>query len=223
MPRLSRAAKNPADGFAPYEGVSPNQVVAYNLARVRAYRQMTQDQARQALAPYLGVEWSKANYSAAERSMDGVRVRQFDADEIVAFARAFRVPIAWFFMPPDPAAADGADIHLDVPDAKPGVGKPMGELIDLVYGDDEMAAMMSLILRRLIQGYGEGGKTDAQRRIEYLANARKWAIVKESFQYLHRGTTALRAIANQLEDLAIQAGTATLSELDVPEEWHRGQ
>ena len=217
MPRLSRAVKNAADGFPGYEGVTPNQVVAYNLARARAHRRWTQEEARQALAPYLGVEWSKANYSAAERSMDGVRIRQFDADEIVAFARGFGVPIAWFFIPPPRAAADG-DIRLDVPDAKPGAGAPMGELIDLLYGNDETAAMLSLIVESLVRTYGERGRTEAQRRIEKMANARKRAIVKESFRSLHTGTTALRAIANQLEDLAVQAGTATLRDLEALED-----
>ncbi|HVA43780.1 MAG TPA: hypothetical protein VNF50_09865 [Acidimicrobiales bacterium] len=215
MPRLSRAAVNPAEGFSAYAGASPNQVVAYNLARARAYREWTQDQAREALAPYLGVEWSKANYSAAERSMDGVRVRQFDADEIVAFARAFRVPLAWFFLPPDPGAADGVLIRLSTPDATAMAGTPMGELVDLVYGDDEMANLMILMLGRFMEGYGAGGMTEAQRRITELANARKAAVVAESFRGLHYGATNLRALANQLEELALKAGVVSLEELGV--------
>jgi transcriptional regulator with XRE-family HTH domain len=80
--------------------LSPNQVIAYNLARARALRGWTQTQAIENLAPFVGARWSKANYSAAERSIAGTRVRQFTGDEIVAFARAFGLPVAWFFVPP---------------------------------------------------------------------------------------------------------------------------
>ena len=220
MPRLSRAAANPAEEVAPYAGDTPNQVVAYNLARARALREWTQDQARSALAPYLGVEWSKANYSAAERSMDGVRVRQFDADEIVAFARAFELPISWFFMPPDPQAANGAPIRLDTPDAGFG-GTPMGELVDLVWGNTETSALMELILGRLVEGYGDSGLTEAQRRIQDMARARTAEVVRSSFSRLGRSAVALRAAANQLEDLVTQAKVAAYGELGIPEDRHR--
>src|SRR3546814_10466071 len=76
-----------------YFGLTPNQVVAYNLAQARALKGWTQDQAAEALEPHLGARWSSASYSAAERSVDGNRIRNFDADEIVAFARAFELPI----------------------------------------------------------------------------------------------------------------------------------
>ena len=212
---------NPADGFRPYEPVTPNQVVAYNLARARSYRRWTQDQAREALAPYLGVKWSKASYSSAERSMDGVRIRQFDADEIVAFARAFKVPIVWFFMPPDPAAADGIPIRLSAPDLDADSGGPMGELIELVYGDDEMKALMLLIVERLIQGYGHQGQTEAHRVIENLAAARKRAIVTNYFGDIHNSARGLRNLAGLLEDLALQAGTATFEEIGLDEDYPR--
>ena len=88
-----------------YFGLSPNQVVAYNLAQARLLRGWTQDQAAEALEAHVGARWSKATFSAAERSVDGERVRQFDADEIVAFARAFDLPVNWFFLPPPPWAA----------------------------------------------------------------------------------------------------------------------
>lgn len=45
----------------------------------------------------MGVRWSTATWSAAERSVDGVRVREFTADEIVALARALRVEVCYFF------------------------------------------------------------------------------------------------------------------------------
>jgi hypothetical protein len=51
-------------------------------------------------------------FSAAERSITGERIRQFDADELVAFVAGFRFPLTFFFVPPagvDLVAADGAD------------------------------------------------------------------------------------------------------------------
>lgn len=80
--------------------MTANQLAAYNLARIRKARGLSQEQAADLLAPYLGVRWSKAVYSAAERSYDGKRVRQFTADDLVAMASAFGVPLLYFFLPP---------------------------------------------------------------------------------------------------------------------------
>jgi transcriptional regulator with XRE-family HTH domain len=82
--------------------ISVSQLVAYNLGRIRKALGLTQDQAAVRLEPYLGVRWSKAVYSAAERSYKGTRVRQFTAAELAAFSMAFGVPVAYFFLPPKP-------------------------------------------------------------------------------------------------------------------------
>ncbi len=80
--------------------LAPNQVIAYNLRLARALRKWTQEKAAEELEPHLGTKWSKAVFSAAERSVDGKRVRPFDADEIVAFAKAFDLPVLFFLLPP---------------------------------------------------------------------------------------------------------------------------
>ncbi len=67
-----------------------NQVVAHNLSRARLLRGWTQDQAAAEVAPYLGSHLSAASFSAIERSIAGTRVKQFNADELVALSRAFR-------------------------------------------------------------------------------------------------------------------------------------
>src|SRR6478736_4234953 len=77
-----------------------NQIVAYNLARARLLRGWTQEEAGRALAPYLGQRVSAASWSAMERSIDGGRVKQFSADELLALARGFDLPIGWFLTPP---------------------------------------------------------------------------------------------------------------------------
>jgi len=84
------------------ESLTGNQLVAYNLARVRKMLGLSQDQAAERLEPYMGERWSKAVYSAAERSYHGKRVRQFSADDLTAFSLAFDVPVWLFFVPPKP-------------------------------------------------------------------------------------------------------------------------
>jgi transcriptional regulator with XRE-family HTH domain len=81
--------------------MTTNQAIAYNLQLARAMRDLTQEEAAERIQRYLGGEtWSKANLSAAERSVTGKRVRQFSADEIMAFARAFDLDVGFFFQPP---------------------------------------------------------------------------------------------------------------------------
>ena len=47
--------------------MTPNQIVAYNVAKARELRGWTQEQAAEALAPYLGAKLSGASFSALER------------------------------------------------------------------------------------------------------------------------------------------------------------
>jgi transcriptional regulator with XRE-family HTH domain len=91
------------------QSLTANQLVAYNLMRVRKAMGMSQEEAAAKLEPYLGTRWSKAVYSAAERSYHGSRVRQFTADDLTAFSLAFGVPVAYFLLPPRPEdRAEGA-------------------------------------------------------------------------------------------------------------------
>jgi transcriptional regulator with XRE-family HTH domain len=76
-----------------------NQLVAHNLRRARG--KLSQEEVGELLESYLGVRWSKASVSDAERSLyRGHRKRSFSADEIIAFARAFDLPVWWFLLPP---------------------------------------------------------------------------------------------------------------------------
>jgi transcriptional regulator with XRE-family HTH domain len=82
--------------------LTANQLVGYNLARVRKALGLSQEEAAARLEPYLGKRWSKNVYSAAERSYDGGRVRQFDGDELLAMSLAFGVNVGYFLLPPRP-------------------------------------------------------------------------------------------------------------------------
>ena len=79
---------------------TPNQVVANNLRRARNLHRWTAEEAAEHLEPYLGERWSKVTWSAAERSIRGERIRQFSADDLVAFAKTFQPPISFFFSRP---------------------------------------------------------------------------------------------------------------------------
>jgi hypothetical protein len=83
--------------------LTANQLVGYNLMRIRKAHGLSQQEASDQLEPYLpGKRWSKTVYSAAERSYHGARIRQFDGDELLAMALAFSVPVAYFLLPPRP-------------------------------------------------------------------------------------------------------------------------
>ena len=98
-----------------------SRVVAYNLARARTLRRMGQEQAGQEIAQYIGKPWSKANWSAAEKSLNAPpeRVRRFTILEVVAFCQLFRLPIAFFLFPPPERDA-------------PSLGAPKAEYLHLV-------------------------------------------------------------------------------------------
>lgn len=206
MPKKFKRSPDPEVGEVPlYLGLSPNQVVAFNLTRAREDKGWTQDQAAEALAPYLGTRWSKASVSQAERSIAGKFIRKFDADEIVAFARAFELPISWFFMPPPPwSNQPGVPVKLSTPDAEP-FGAALGLLVDLIFGDPGQQALLSLRLQSFLDELGPLGLTEAQHRIASAVNLRVEALVAHSFRGLGQWQTALRSIANQLEDLEVRA------------------
>jgi hypothetical protein len=202
---VPRSRKQAAEPEIPlYFGLTPNQVVAFNLAQARALRQWTQEQAAEALEPYLGRRWSKATFSAAERSVESDRVRQFDANEIVAFARAFDLPVSWFFLPPPPWAAPGIPTKLRTPDAET-FGAPLALLADLVFGDDTDRAEMELRLQTFLDELGPNPLSEAQSRITKMVESRKAQLVRHAVGDLQQWQTQLRALANHLEDLEQRA------------------
>jgi hypothetical protein len=112
---------------------TPNQVVASRIADARMIRHLTQEEAADALAPYIGTRWSGATFSIVERSVDGKRIRQFSADELLALSRAFDLPVGFFLSPPT-VGDEGS--RIDTPDAK-GHGVPGQVLVDAILGNDD--------------------------------------------------------------------------------------
>ena len=107
--------------------MTPNQIVAHNLREARLLKGWTQEEAAEHLEPYLGVRWSKSTFSAAERSCARERVREFTADEIVAFASAFNLSVSWFFLPPSAGWGEGPTTEEDVRLLKRVLGWPVGQ------------------------------------------------------------------------------------------------
>jgi hypothetical protein len=213
MPKKTRENET-RSGPPLYLGLTPNQVVAFNLTQARLWKGWTQDQAAEALEPYLGKRWSKASVSQAERSIAGKFVRNFDADEIVAFARAFELPIGWFFMPPPPwSDQPGVPVKLATPDAE-RFGTALAELVDLVFGDTTHQALLTMRLERWLDEKPPQ-LTEAQQRITSLVRHRIDALARATIDELADWQTTLRAMANHLEDLETRARATVNDELAV--------
>lgn len=189
--------------------LTPNQIVAFNLAQARMWKGWTQEQAAAELEPYLGARWSKASFSAAERSVDGQRVRQFSADELVAFSRCFGVPVGFFFLPPPPGAAD-RPIQLASPDGSE-FGIRASELIDVVLGAPGEIGLMSMRVEEFFRQTSPDLLTDAQRAVRSLTEAATQAVVEQSLDKLEYWRSSLQAMAMQLEDWEHEARRRAMS------------
>ena len=115
----------------PERSFTPNQVVAQRITIARELRGWTQEEAAERLEPFLGARWSGATVSIVERSVDGKRIRQFSADELVALSRAFEVPIGWWFTP---SWGDQSAV-VATPDAPDGL--PAQLMVDVVMGEPD--------------------------------------------------------------------------------------
>ncbi len=107
---------------------SASQVVAHNLTRARELRGLTQAEVAERLSRFTGTRWSQVTVAQAEGSVSGARVRSFSANELVALARTFDMPVLYFFLPPGEGARG-----LEAPDA-PATGWPWEYLLMLVWG-----------------------------------------------------------------------------------------
>jgi hypothetical protein len=108
-------------------------------------------------------------------------------------------------MPPPPwSEHPGVPVRLATPDAEEH-GQALGLLVDLVFGDPAQQGLLALRLEAFLNQLGPLPLTEAQQRIASAVDARVEALVRHSFRDLGRWQTALRSIANQLEDLERRA------------------
>lgn len=126
----------PPGADLPERAVTPNMLVAYNMTRWRQESGLTQDQ----LGILLG-GWNKTAVSAAERSWDGKRVRQFDADLVTQLAVIFGIPIAGMFLPP---SDEGQECRYVI-DLDRGATMPMSDYFASYIAPDSGASVGSYV------------------------------------------------------------------------------
>jgi transcriptional regulator with XRE-family HTH domain len=80
---------------------SVNQVVAWNMKRLRELRSWSQQDLAEKLAEIKTEKWTSATVGAAERSWSTERVRRFDANDLAALAHVFKVTLVELLTPPD--------------------------------------------------------------------------------------------------------------------------
>ena len=114
-----------------------SQVVAHNLACARRLRCLSQAEVAERLTRFTGAKRTQVAVSQAESSVSGQRVRQFTANELVALARTFGLPLLYFFTPPD----DGRH-GLAAPDSPPE-GWSWPYLHMLVWGHRDNCAVVA--------------------------------------------------------------------------------
>jgi transcriptional regulator with XRE-family HTH domain len=192
---------------------TPNQVVAYRVALARKLRGWTQEQAAAELERYLGARLSPASFSAIERSPAGGRTRQFDADEIVAFARGFGLPIGWFFTPPPVFE----EVSVLTPDSRPHGLSPM-LLIDGILGTPDTIREWEQELRlwsagpSIVRIHDDGRMEDLGRqvpdvhdRISELLRLRTRVRAGELFGDTTKAKQVLQNIVELLDDVEDEA------------------
>jgi len=196
--------------------MTPNQIVAYNVIKARALRGWTQEQAAEALAPYLGAKLSGPSFSNLERSAVKVdRIKQFSADDLLALSRGFDLPIGFFFTPPPPAM----DAGLYGPDA--GVkGLDPVVLLDAILGTpdnldhwaDELLAYSAshAPMPRSKREKPSVSPTDLADRLEPLVELRAQALLRNVLGDLDGASDLLERLAEALRllDETARAGTA---------------
>jgi transcriptional regulator with XRE-family HTH domain len=181
------------------EAWTPNQIVAYNVARARQLRGWTQEQAADALAPFLGTRWSGASFSAVERSIAGGRVREFTADELLALARGFDLPLGWFLTPPSPLK----DIALSVPDVKGGADPMI--LLDAVLGTPDTLIPWEQVLLGwpASSGHTSRGREvpDVHEPLQRQARTRAKMLLRQSFGDIKQARDVLERLQAVLDDM----------------------
>jgi hypothetical protein len=198
--------------------MTPNQIVAYNVAKARALRGWTQEQAADALAPYLGVKLSGASFSALERSAWTLhRIKQFSADDLLALSRGFDLPIGFFFTPPPPAF----DAGLHAPDA--GIkGLDPIVLLDAILGTPDNLHQWERELLAYSASTAPAPKnkrerpnvspSDLSQRVTPLADQRARALLRRSFGDLAEARDVLERLTDLIDTLDDTTSDGTTDE-----------
>ncbi len=198
--------------------MTSNQIVAYNVAKARAIRGWTQEQAAEELAPYLGAKLSGASFSALERSAWNVnRIKQFSADDLLALSRGFDLPIGFFFVPPPPAF----DAGLYGPDAGNKGLDPivmldaiLGTPDNLGYWESELLDYSASIapMPKSKKEKPSVSPVDLAERVTPFTAIRAKALLRSSFGDVEEAKDVLERLAQVLQELDETAANATADE-----------
>ena len=193
-----------------YIVLSANQVVAHNLKMARILRRWTQEEAAEHLEPYLGVKWSKASYSAAERSVERPdRIRNFSADEILAFSHGFRLPITWFFLPPGPDQLGHVPLIATTAEEKER-GELPGALIESTFGLPEGQARQQERLDEVLRALPAEVRGRYMELVSGVANQAALASIRVTTGDLSGVSSMLHTLAERIE----MAQTATVESMN---------
>jgi transcriptional regulator with XRE-family HTH domain len=171
-------------------------LVAYNLAFFRKAARLTQEELGEALGG-----WTKVAVSAAERSWDGKRIRQFDADLIADIATQLGVPIAAMFLPP---ADDGIRYRYRIfSEHEPGEQLTMRDIFPFVMSDPPPAdtPVLRAYEERFVSAVGRYLDSEAAEelatRLKELANEQQFA---QALRDARRNRAHLQGISDVIED-----------------------
>jgi len=186
-----------------------NQIVAFNVAKARLLRGWTQEEAAKAIAPYLGTLLSGASFSAIERSVDAGRPREFNADELLAFARGFRVPIPWFFTPPSvwedfgvatpDAGEDGLD-PLVMLHAALGTPETLKDYKDYLLSWPDPRHRMRMLEDGTMENLGRT-QEDVHPMLDDLLRLRARRLLRDRFGGVDEARDVLRSLTVILDEL----------------------
>ncbi len=114
------------------------QVVGHRMWTARDDQGKTQEWVAERMTRFTGTSWTSSTVSLAENSPTSSRPRSFTANEVVALARTFTLPIPYFFIPPDEPS-----VPPDFPGA-PSAG--WDYLVALLVGDDRQRKDLGVLL-----------------------------------------------------------------------------
>lgn len=181
-----------SDAGLPVRSVTLNQLVGFNMRWFRGAAGLTQEE----LGRRLG-GWSRVVVSAAERSWDGQRIRQFDADEIVAIARALGIPVVALLLPP-PDSGTGIDYTLIAGPDQIGADDLVQLVITDYLGD---AQGMVAFRERLMQIGGSRFMEAATQEAERVLMAAR----DQALQMIDEGGEAARELERDAQERHRQA------------------
>jgi transcriptional regulator with XRE-family HTH domain len=209
-----QAAYDPKSYFdLPRREITINQIVAWNMAYWRRHAGLTQEQ----LGKLIG--WSKNVVSAAERSWDSDRPRQFTADDMIALTDALEVPLPGLFLPPD---NDGGDaFHVFKVRDDTGGERTMQDLVHWIVTDPgQDSDVMAVYRRRYAAAFRlYAGPEYAEQVAQGLRDATseelaidRAAQIRARAEDLAGAALEMRTIADALDGLAGREKDATRGE-----------